>query len=76
MASAGKARAREAAVASSKIPPAAPDAAPASVTPDPAAPPAADHSLDTSLRYLPGVGPKRAERLEEGLGLRTVGDLL
>jgi len=32
--------------------------------------------LDTSLRYLPGVGPKRAERLEEGLGLRNVGDLL
>ncbi|HKX16859.1 MAG TPA: ATP-dependent DNA helicase RecG [bacterium] len=33
-------------------------------------------SLDTPLRYLSGVGPKRAERLEEGLGLRTVADLL
>jgi ATP-dependent DNA helicase RecG len=35
-----------------------------------------DRSLDTCLRYLAGVGPKRAERLDEGLGLRTVGDLL
>src|SRR5579862_1096263 len=71
MASAGKARARETAVASPKIPSAAPDVTPDSGTPQPSG-----HPLDTSLRFLPGVGPKRAERLDEGLGLRTVGDLL
>jgi ATP-dependent DNA helicase RecG len=62
MASAGKARARE--------------AAPAVSEPAPASAPAPDRSLATSLRYLAGVGPKRAERLEDGLGLRTVEDLL
>ncbi|HEV2439167.1 MAG TPA: ATP-dependent DNA helicase RecG [bacterium] len=50
---------------------------PESTPATPAAPArASDRPLDTSLRYLPGVGPKRAERLDEGLGLRTVGDLL
>src|SRR5215472_6023598 len=67
MASAGKVRAREAPAGSSKAPARAPDSP---------SPQDSDHPLDTSLRYLPGVGPKRAERLEEGLGLRTVGDLL
>ena len=67
MASAGKVRAREAPVASSKA---------RGTTADSASPQDSDRSLDTSLRYLPGVGPKRAERLEEGLSLRTVGDLL
>lgn len=71
MASAGKARARETAVASPKIPPVAPDVTADSGTTQPSG-----HPLDTSLRFLPGVGPKRAERLDEGLGLRTVGDLL
>src|SRR5579864_2794715 len=71
MASAEKARARETAVASPKVPSAAPDVTPDSGTPQPSG-----HPLDTSLRFLPGVGPKRAERLDEGLGLRTVGDLL
>lgn len=32
--------------------------------------------LDTPLRYLRGVGPDRAKRLEDRLGLRTVADLL
>jgi ATP-dependent DNA helicase RecG len=64
MTSAGGAGARAHGVAPSKIPPSA-DASPAP-----------DRSLDTSLQYLPGVGPKRAERLANGLGLRTVADLL
>ncbi|MBR4740328.1 MAG: ATP-dependent DNA helicase RecG [Bacteroidales bacterium] len=32
--------------------------------------------LDTSIQYLPGVGPKRAELLEKELGVATVGDLI
>ena len=32
--------------------------------------------LDTSIQYLPGVGPKRAELLEKELGIATVGDLI
>jgi len=32
--------------------------------------------LDTDLKYLPGVGPRRKKILEEQLGLRTYGDLL
>jgi ATP-dependent DNA helicase RecG len=31
---------------------------------------------DTSIQYLPGVGPRRAELLEKELGIRTVGDLV
>ena len=33
-------------------------------------------TLDTSIQYLPGVGPKRAQLLENELGIRTVGDLV
>jgi len=33
------------------------------------------HALQTSLRYLKGIGPKRAEQLE-GIGLKTVEDFL
>ena len=32
--------------------------------------------LDTSIQYLPGVGPKRAALLDSELGIATVGDLL
>ena len=32
--------------------------------------------LETSIQYLPGVGPKRAELLEKELGIATVGDLI
>ena len=32
--------------------------------------------LDTSIQYLPGVGPKRAALLSSELGIATVGDLL
>ena len=32
--------------------------------------------LDTSIQYLPGVGPRRAELLGSELGITTVGDLL
>ena len=32
--------------------------------------------LDTSIQYLPGVGPKRAALLGSELGIQTVGDLL
>ena len=32
--------------------------------------------LDTSIQYLPGVGPKRATLLGSELGIATVGDLL
>ncbi|MBO4585989.1 MAG: ATP-dependent DNA helicase RecG [Bacteroidales bacterium] len=32
--------------------------------------------LDTSIQYLPGVGPKRAALLGSELGITTVGDLL
>lgn len=32
--------------------------------------------LDTDLKFLPGVGPRRQKILEEQLGLRTYGDLL
>ena len=32
--------------------------------------------LDTSLAYLKGIGPLRAETLAADLGLRTFGDLL
>ena len=31
---------------------------------------------DTSIQYLPGVGPRRAELLEKELGISTVGDLV
>ena len=33
-------------------------------------------TLETSIQYLPGVGPKRAELLEKELGVATVGDLI
>ncbi len=33
-------------------------------------------TLETSIQYLPGVGPKRAELLEKELGIATVGDLV
>ena len=36
----------------------------------------AESILETSLEYLKGVGPKRAQLLKEELGLRTFGDLL
>ena len=32
--------------------------------------------METSIQYLPGVGPKRAQLLEKELGIATVGDLL
>ena len=32
--------------------------------------------MDTSIQYLPGVGPKRAELLQSELGISTVGDLV
>ena len=35
-----------------------------------------DILLSNCLKYLPGVGPKRAELLEKELGLRTWEDLL
>ncbi len=31
---------------------------------------------ETSIQYLPGVGPRRAELLEKELGISTVGDLV
>ena len=34
------------------------------------------NELDTSLTYLKGVGPQRADLLSSELGLRTFGDLL
>ncbi|MBQ3814252.1 MAG: ATP-dependent DNA helicase RecG [Bacteroidales bacterium] len=33
-------------------------------------------TMDTSIQYLPGVGPKRAELLQNELGISTVGDLV
>ncbi len=33
-------------------------------------------TMDTSIQYLPGVGPKRAELLQSELGIATVGDLV
>ena len=33
-------------------------------------------TLETSIQYLPGVGPKRARLLQDELGTGTVGDLL
>ncbi len=33
-------------------------------------------TLETSIQYLPGVGPKRAELLQKELGIVTVGDLV
>ncbi len=33
-------------------------------------------NLETSIQYLPGVGPKRAELFHSELGMGTVGDLL
>ena len=33
-------------------------------------------TLDTSIQYLSGVGPKRAELLQKELGIATVGDLV
>ena len=33
-------------------------------------------TLETSIQYLPGVGPKRAELLQGELGIATVGDLV
>ena len=35
-----------------------------------------DMTMDTSIQYLPGVGPKRAELLQSELGISTVGDLV
>jgi len=35
-----------------------------------------EHFLDTSIEFIKGVGPKRAELLAEELGLRTFQDLL
>ena len=35
-----------------------------------------DMDMDTSIQYLPGVGPKRAELLQSELGISTVGDLV
>ena len=35
-----------------------------------------DSVLNTEIKYLPGVGPKRAELLYEELGVRTFEDLL
>lgn len=32
--------------------------------------------LESEIKYLPGVGPKRAELLEKELGVRTFGDLV
>ena len=32
--------------------------------------------LDTEIKFLPGVGPKRAELLEKELNVRTFSDLL
>lgn len=32
--------------------------------------------LGTSIKYLPGVGPKRAELLEKELGISTINDLI
>ena len=32
--------------------------------------------MDTSIQYLPGVGPKRAQLLQTELGIATVGDLI
>lgn len=36
----------------------------------------AKNSLNTSVMYLPGVGPKRAEVLKSELGVETVAELL
>ncbi len=33
-------------------------------------------TMETSIQYLPGVGPKRAELLQKELGIATVGDLI
>ena len=33
-------------------------------------------AMETSIQYLPGVGPKRAELLQKELGIATVGDLV
>jgi ATP-dependent DNA helicase RecG len=33
-------------------------------------------TMETSIQYLPGVGPKRAELLQSELGIATVGDLV
>ncbi|MDR3365645.1 MAG: ATP-dependent DNA helicase RecG [Prevotellaceae bacterium] len=35
-----------------------------------------DYILDTEIKFLPGVGPKRAELLQKELNIRTFGDLL
>ena len=32
--------------------------------------------LDTEIKYLPGIGPKRAELLEKELGIFTFRDML
>ena len=37
---------------------------------------AMDYILDNAIKFLPGVGPKRAELLEKELNIRTFGDLL
>ncbi len=36
----------------------------------------AQNELDTSLQFLPGVGPKRAKLLKDELGVETIGDLI
>jgi len=35
-----------------------------------------DTILQTDIKYLPGVGPKRADMLDRELGIKTFGDLL
>ena len=32
--------------------------------------------LDTDIKYLPGIGPKRAAMLEKEIGVRTFRDML
>ena len=34
------------------------------------------HILNTEIKYLQGIGPKRAELLEKELGIKTFSDML